>query len=123
MDASSPGWLSWLHAGKRAARVSITITLLVCNVPTPIARPPAGGHTVCNSSPGHRAPGRRATPAVSRADGPAIVHTVCDFERRLPVRIAVVGAGAIGAYWGAALHRGGAEVHLIARGRHMEAMR
>jgi 2-dehydropantoate 2-reductase len=39
------------------------------------------------------------------------------------VRIAVVGAGAIGAYWGAALHRGGAEVHLIARGKHLEAMR
>jgi 2-dehydropantoate 2-reductase len=39
------------------------------------------------------------------------------------VRIAVVGAGAIGAYWGAALHRGGAEVHLIARGPHLEAMR
>ena len=28
------------------------------------------------------------------------------------MKIAVVGAGAIGAYWGAALHRGGAEVHL-----------
>lgn len=39
------------------------------------------------------------------------------------MRIAVVGAGAIGAYWGAALHRGGAEVHLIARGAHLEAMR
>jgi 2-dehydropantoate 2-reductase len=39
------------------------------------------------------------------------------------VRIAVVGAGAIGAYWGAALHRGGAEVHLIARRAHLEAMR
>jgi 2-dehydropantoate 2-reductase len=36
------------------------------------------------------------------------------------VRIAVVGAGAIGAYWGAALHRGGADVHLIAR--HLQAM-
>jgi 2-dehydropantoate 2-reductase len=39
------------------------------------------------------------------------------------VRIAVVGAGAIGAYWGAALCRGGAEVHLIARGAHLDAMR
>jgi 2-dehydropantoate 2-reductase len=39
------------------------------------------------------------------------------------VRIAVVGAGAIGAYWGASLHRGGAEVHLIARGPHLRAMR
>jgi 2-dehydropantoate 2-reductase len=39
------------------------------------------------------------------------------------MRIAVVGAGAIGAYWGAALHRGGAEVHLIARNQHLDAMR
>jgi 2-dehydropantoate 2-reductase len=39
------------------------------------------------------------------------------------MKIAVVGAGAIGAYWGAALSRGGAEVHLVARGKHMEAMR
>lgn len=39
------------------------------------------------------------------------------------MRIAVLGAGAIGAYVGAALDRGGAEVHLIARGAHLEAMR
>jgi 2-dehydropantoate 2-reductase len=39
------------------------------------------------------------------------------------VKIAVVGAGAIGAYVGAALSRGGADVHLIARGAHLEAMR
>ncbi len=39
------------------------------------------------------------------------------------MRIAVVGAGAIGAYCGAALHRGGAEVHLVARGDHLRAMR
>jgi len=39
------------------------------------------------------------------------------------VKVAVVGAGAIGAYVGAALHRGGADVHLIARGEHLEAMR
>lgn len=39
------------------------------------------------------------------------------------MKIAVVGAGAIGAYWGAALHRGGAEVHLIARNDHLRAMR
>jgi 2-dehydropantoate 2-reductase len=39
------------------------------------------------------------------------------------MRIAVLGAGAIGAYVGAALDRGGADVHLVARGRHMEAMR
>jgi len=39
------------------------------------------------------------------------------------VKIAVVGAGAIGAYWGAALQRGGADVHLIARNAHLHAMR
>ncbi|HET8976636.1 MAG TPA: 2-dehydropantoate 2-reductase [Solirubrobacteraceae bacterium] len=39
------------------------------------------------------------------------------------MRIAVLGAGAIGAYVGAALHRGGADVVLIARGAHLAAMR
>ena len=39
------------------------------------------------------------------------------------MRIAVVGAGAIGAYVGAALARGGAEVHLVARGEQLEALR
>jgi len=39
------------------------------------------------------------------------------------VKIAVVGAGAIGAYWGAAMQRGGADVHLIARNAHLRAMR
>ncbi|MEA2284808.1 MAG: 2-dehydropantoate 2-reductase [Solirubrobacteraceae bacterium] len=39
------------------------------------------------------------------------------------MRVAVVGAGAIGAYVGAALARGGTDVHLIARGKNLEAMR
>jgi 2-dehydropantoate 2-reductase len=39
------------------------------------------------------------------------------------VKVAVLGAGAIGAYVGAALHRAGADVHLIARGPHLAAMR
>jgi 2-dehydropantoate 2-reductase len=38
------------------------------------------------------------------------------------VRFAVLGAGAIGAYAGAALARGGADVTLIARGAHLRAM-
>jgi 2-dehydropantoate 2-reductase len=38
------------------------------------------------------------------------------------MNIAVVGAGAIGAYVGAALARGGHDVTLIARGPHLEAM-
>ncbi len=40
-----------------------------------------------------------------------------------PVKIAILGAGAIGAYVGAALARGGADVHLVARGANLEAMR
>lgn len=39
-----------------------------------------------------------------------------------PLRFAVVGAGAIGAYVGAALARGGGDVVLIARGPHLRAM-
>ena len=41
----------------------------------------------------------------------------------ITMRVAVLGAGAIGAYVGAALHRGGTEVHLVARGAHLEAIR
>ena len=39
------------------------------------------------------------------------------------MKVAVLGAGAIGAYVGASLHRAGAEVHLVARGAHLEAIR
>lgn len=39
------------------------------------------------------------------------------------MKFAVLGAGAIGGYVGAALSRGGAEVTLIARGAHLQAMR
>ncbi|MGW0605044.1 2-dehydropantoate 2-reductase [Streptomyces sp. NPDC002644] len=39
------------------------------------------------------------------------------------MKVAVLGAGAIGAYVGAALHRAGVDVRLIARGPHLEAMR
>ncbi|WP_236788678.1 2-dehydropantoate 2-reductase [Amycolatopsis sp. GM8] len=39
------------------------------------------------------------------------------------MKVAVLGAGAIGAYVGASLDRAGAEVHLIARGPHLEAIR
>jgi 2-dehydropantoate 2-reductase len=39
------------------------------------------------------------------------------------MRFCVLGAGAIGAYLGASLARGGADVVLVARGVHLEAMR
>ena len=40
----------------------------------------------------------------------------------MTTRFVVLGAGAIGAYVGAALSRGGADVTLIARGQHLDAM-
>jgi 2-dehydropantoate 2-reductase len=39
------------------------------------------------------------------------------------MRVAVLGAGAIGAYVGAALARGGTDVHVVARGENLAAMR
>jgi len=39
------------------------------------------------------------------------------------MRIAVYGAGAVGGYFGARLAKAGAEVHFIARGAHLQALR
>jgi len=39
------------------------------------------------------------------------------------MRIAVMGTGGLGGYFGARLALGGAEVHFIARGRHLQALR
>lgn len=39
------------------------------------------------------------------------------------MRIAVIGAGGVGAPFGAALHRAGADVWFLARGKHLTAMR
>ncbi len=39
------------------------------------------------------------------------------------MRIAVMGSGGLGGYFGARLSHGGAEVNFIARGRHLQAMR
>jgi len=39
------------------------------------------------------------------------------------VRIAIMGSGGVGGYFGARLVKGGADVHFIARGSHLAAMR
>src|SRR4051794_34489881 len=39
------------------------------------------------------------------------------------MRIAMIGAGGLGGYFGARLCIGGADVHFLARGRHLQAMR
>ena len=39
------------------------------------------------------------------------------------MRIAMMGSGGLGGYFGARLAQGGADVHFVARGRHLQAMR
>jgi 2-dehydropantoate 2-reductase len=39
------------------------------------------------------------------------------------MKIAVMGSGGVGGYFGARLAKGGADVHFVARGAHLEAMR
>ncbi len=39
------------------------------------------------------------------------------------MKIAIMGAGGLGGYFGARLVEGGADVHFVARGKHLEAMR
>lgn len=39
------------------------------------------------------------------------------------MRIAIMGSGGVGGYFGARLCQGGADVHFVARGKHLEAMR
>ena len=39
------------------------------------------------------------------------------------MRIAIMGSGGLGGYFGAKLVEGGADVHFVARGKHLEAMR
>ena len=39
------------------------------------------------------------------------------------MRIAMMGSGGLGGYFGARLCQGGADVHFVARGRHLQAMR
>ena len=39
------------------------------------------------------------------------------------MRIAIMGSGGVGGYFGARLAKGGADVHFVARGSHLAAMR
>ena len=39
------------------------------------------------------------------------------------MRIAIMGSGGLGGYFGARLVEGGADVQFVARGKHLEAMR
>ena len=56
---------------------------------------------------------RRALPALSASCGQTIIAAV---------RIAIIGAGGVGGYFGARLAASGADVAFIARGAHLQAM-
>src|SRR5205085_11412122 len=76
----------------------------------------------------------RARPGSTKAHGPLIGRSPAAHRRRWQalryprpmadsLKVAVLGAGAVGAYYGKRLADGGADVTLIARGRHLEALR
>jgi 2-dehydropantoate 2-reductase len=48
---------------------------------------------------------------------------VAEVERLANMKIAIVGTGGVGGYFGARLAQAGEDVHFIARGKHLEAMR
>src|SRR5262249_26025486 len=67
-----------------------------------------------------RPPAKRPRPIERRA--PA---QYCCVGLRLEgtLRIAIMGSGGVGGYFGARLVKGGADVHFVARGTHLAAMR
>src|SRR5262249_16467893 len=67
-----------------------------------------------------RPPAKRPQPIERRA--PA---QYCSVRLRLEgtLRIAIMGSGGVGGYFGARLVKGGADVHFVARGAHLAAMR
>jgi 2-dehydropantoate 2-reductase len=46
-----------------------------------------------------------------------------DQDRESRTKIAVYGAGGVGGYFGGRLARAGADVHLVARGDHLDAIK
>src|SRR4029079_9190279 len=62
--------------------------------------------------------GRRTCSITGRANSRRIYQRQGD-----EMRIAIMGSGGLGGYFGARLARGRAEVHSVARGAHLEAMR
>src|ERR1700745_1856411 len=68
-----------------------------------------------------RPPLKRPSRRLSRWHGHSIDRAFCAAEGT--VRIAVMGSGGVGGYFGARLVQGGADVHFIARGSHLAAMR
>ena len=64
---------------------------------------------------------RRPGPAGARAAGVLVLRS--DRRRRADMKIAILGSGAVGGYYGARLARAGHDVTFIARGAHLAAIR
>src|SRR5437667_1320984 len=58
-----------------------------------------------------------------RSRAPAACFPYRAIRRELDMRIAIMGSGAVGGYFGARLAAGGSEVTFLARGAHLAAMR
>ena len=65
----------------------------------------------------------RATPRGATSDYKALSMLGCSRLEEEGVRIAVMGSGGVGGFFGAKLARGGADVNFVARGAHLAAMR
>ena len=60
----------------------------------------------------------------TRASAPAFARVSPKLQRTGgAMKIAVMGSGGVGGYFGARLAKGGADVHFVARGAHLAAMR
>jgi 2-dehydropantoate 2-reductase len=83
----------------------------------------AGADATAGASAGERAdavaPARAGAPAQALARESASAAA----PGREPVRVAIVGAGAVGCYYGGMLARAGVPVTLVGRPQHVEAMR
>src|SRR6201981_1352695 len=59
----------------------------------------------------------------SHSGGQSFHYLHFEYARGSTMRIAVIGAGGFGGYFGARLAKGGADVRFLARGSHLAAMR
>src|ERR1700733_3223092 len=99
----------WVPERAFPCAVNHTASCMQCTV-SGYCRGACGRHTVCTRRPPAGPTAGSPDHTVEKRDFATycIQYLLC--REGLRVRIAVLGAGAIGAYWGAALDRGGAEV-------------
>src|SRR4029077_2417018 len=66
---------------------------------------------------------QKNNPCPKHNNRPSGAFLVTSSRRRMIMRIAVIGSGGVGGYFGARLADGGADVRFLARGAHLDAMK